>query len=138
MSAPILRLARITHGDPGKCACCDEPAHVWERTEILSDGRLLVGARYCERHDPELHPGASQLLSQLTVADVARLSPRRARRAAQQVERWASEAARNGRADAAYRGASSVCHCHALLSARAAELAETLGRLARLGAEHEP
>lgn len=128
--APILRLARITHGDAGKCACCDAPARTWYRTGIIADGRITVAARYCEAHDPDLHPGAAQLLASLTVADVARLSPARARRAAAQVARAEGVAAAHGRASAELRGASSATHTHALLAGAARAEAETLRALA--------
>jgi len=128
---PILRLARITHGDGGKCACCDAAAHVWYRTGIVADGRIVVAARYCEAHDPDLHPGAAQRLSALTIADVARLSPARARRAAERIARAEAKAEAHGRASAALRGASSLTHTHALMAGVRAEEAETLRRLAR-------
>lgn len=128
--APIRRLARITHGDAGPCACCDRPAVAWHRTGVIADGRLMVAARYCAEHDPDTRPGAAQLLGALTVADVARLSPRRARRAraAEERRRQASEA--HYRASATLRGASSATHTHALLAGIAEEEAETLRRLA--------
>lgn len=133
MTAPILRLARITHGDGGPCACCDAPSVVWYRTGVIADGRIVVAARYCADHDPDQHPGAAQRLSALTVADVARLSPRRARRAASMIARRAQLAAAHGRQSAATRGASSDTHMHALLAGAAEAEAETLAALARAG-----
>lgn len=128
--APILRLARITHADAGRCACCDDAAISWYRTGVIADGRITVAARYCETHDPDLHPGAAQRLGSLTVRDVARLSPRRARRAAGKIARLEARAAAHGRAAAALRGASSATHAHALFAGAAAGEAETLRRLA--------
>ena len=128
--APILRLARITHGDGGRCSCCDADAINWYRTDIIADGRLVVAARYCAEHDPDIHPGRAQRLSSLTVADVARLSPRRARRAAASVARAEACAYAHRRASAELRGASSATHTHSLLGAVASERADTLRALA--------
>lgn len=130
MSAPILRLARITHGDAGRCSCCDAPALTWYRTGVISDGRIVVAARYCEEHDPDLHPGAAQRLGELTVADVARLSPRRARRAAARVRDEEKRAKAHARASAALRGASSATHAHSLMSGLHEAQAATLRDLA--------
>jgi hypothetical protein len=128
--APIIRLARITHGDAGKCAACDAPAVAWYRTGVIADGRITVAARYCESHDPDTHPGAAQRLSELTIADVARLSPRRARRALERVARAETDAAAYGRTSAALQGASSLTHTYRLLAGVAAEEVETLRALA--------
>lgn len=128
--APILRLARITHGDDGPCACCDARASVWYRTGIIADGHIVVAARYCDAHDPDQHPGAAQRLAELTLADVARLSPRRGRRAARRAEAARARAAACGRASADLRGASSLTYTYSLFSASAAAEAETLDRLA--------
>lgn len=131
MTALILRLARITHGDPGRCACCDAPAITWYRTGVIADGRIVVAARYCEAHDPD-SGGTGQRLGTLTLADVARLSPRRARRAAEEIARLDAAARAHARVSADLRGASSATHTHALLAADAEEKAETLRRLASL------
>jgi len=128
--APLLRLARITHGDAGRCSCCDAPAHSWYRTDIIADGRITVAARYCEDHDPGMHPGAAQTLGELTVVDVARISPRRAARAARLVEAEQARARAHSYADASLRGASSACHTHALFAGLYEARAETLQRLA--------
>jgi len=132
--APIIRLARITHGDSGPCACCSAPASAWYRTGIIADGRLVVAARYCDAHDPDIHPGAAQRLGSLTIADVARLSPRRARRAARAAARSEAQASAHGRLAASLRGASSATHTHALLGAVAQAEADSL----RLLAQHAP
>jgi hypothetical protein len=130
--APLLRLARITHGDSGRCGCCKRAAAVWYRTGLIVDARLTVAARYCEEHDPD-SGGTGQRLGSLTLADVARLSPRRARRARQRAEQFAACAAAHGRASAALAGASSATHAHALLAGAAAEEADAYRRLAEIG-----
>jgi hypothetical protein len=129
---PILRLARITHGDAGKCSCCDADAQTWYRTGVIADARIVVAARYCAAHDPDLHPGVAQRLGSLTLADVARLSPRRARRASNKIAQREAAAATHGRMSASMRGASSHTHTHALLAGVAASEADSLRRLAGL------
>lgn len=133
MSAPILRLARITHGDPGRCACCDQPAIAWYRTGVIADGRIKVAARYCEQHDPDTHPGAAQRLGSLTVADVRRLSPRRARRARAMVARLERQASALSGTSASLAGASSLTHSFGLLAGIYAEEAATYRRLGEDG-----
>lgn len=132
MTAPILRLARITHGDSGRCACCDAPAAVWYRTGLLADGRLTVAARYCEAHDPDAHPTAAQRLSDLTIADVARLSPRRAQRAAAQIAAADARSKAHARRSADLAGASSATHTHRLFAALHEARADSLRALAAL------
>lgn len=132
MTAPILRLARITHADSGRCACCDAPAAVWYRTDLLVDGRITVAARYCEAHDPDAHPEAAQRISELTIADVARLSPRRAQRAAARAVAVDALAEYHARRSAGLAGASSATHTHALLACWHAARANSLRELAAL------
>lgn len=133
MSAPILRLARITHGDAGRCACCDDAAIAWYRTGVIADGRLVVAARYCAAHDPDTQPGAAQRLASLTVADVRRLSPRRAKRARAVVARLERDASALSRTSASLAGASSLTHTYGLLAAARSAEAATYRQLGQDG-----
>lgn len=128
-TVPLLRLARITHGDPGRCSCCDADAVVWHRTGIIADGRITVAARYCSQHDPD-SSGTGQRLGTLTIADVARLSPRRAARAARMVAQAEQRAEQHSRMSSALRGASSATHTHALFAGVAEAEARTYEALA--------
>lgn len=130
--APLLRLAPLTSPDSGKCCCCPAAATAWYRSGIIADGRITVAALYCGSHDPDAG-GNGQRLADLTVADVARLDRRRARRAAARVARLQSRAEAHGRAAAALRGASSHTHTHSLFAGAARQEAETMARLAALG-----
>lgn len=128
--APIIRLARISHGDAGPCACCDRDAATWYRASVLRDGYLVVAARYCAAHDPDENPGAAQRLGDLTVADVARMSPRRAHRALRRAQAAEAAARTHRRAQAASAGASSMTHRYAIMGAHHEALADGYRRLA--------
>lgn len=94
-SAPALkRFARTAFADKGKCSYCDGPSSMWMRSTIpAGDGQVMVAVRYCDAHSPDLHPGAVPLMTEITLADVLKLSPRRAARAAARAQKEPERAA---------------------------------------------